>query len=143
VERRFEADTSEEDGDEDLRVRGGLSVVGRGRRRPDRRGERRERGREEEEDSFRSPEIASVASGRHLLSPPPVEMETRISFPTSRVVEPYPREGRGNDAERLPHGHPNGPVGLPGPVRPVDCLARETEGNPSGKAGTKQALRGG
>jgi hypothetical protein len=77
VERRFEADTSEEDDDEDLRVRGGLSVVGRGRRRPDRRGERGERGREEEEDSLRSPEIASVASGCRFLSPPPVAASCR------------------------------------------------------------------
>jgi hypothetical protein len=64
-------------------------VVGR-RRMPDRQ-EREERGREEEEDSIRSellrsPKIARVARDRErrLLSPPPVETETRISFPTSR-----------------------------------------------------------
>jgi hypothetical protein len=89
---------------------------------PDRH-EREERGREEEEDSIRSellrsPEIARVAGDRerHLLSPPPVETETWISFPTSRVVERPPGDGCGKDAETLAHRHPNGPVGFSGPV---------------------------
>jgi hypothetical protein len=102
-----------------------LSVVGR-RRMPDRQ-EREERGREEEEDSIRSEllqspeiarEIARVAGDRerHLLSLPPVETETWISFPTSRVVEHPPRDGCGKDEETLAHRHPNGPVGFSGPV---------------------------
>jgi hypothetical protein len=73
VERRFEADTSEEDGDEDLRVRGGLSVVGRGRRRPDRRGERGE-GRGERGDAKRR---RTRSGRRRSRASPPVAASCR------------------------------------------------------------------
>jgi hypothetical protein len=70
--KSFEAGTSEEDDDEEFRV---VASSLCGREEEDARQERGERGREEEEDSIRSellrsPEIASVASCRRLLSRP-------------------------------------------------------------------------
>jgi hypothetical protein len=53
---------------------------------------------------------------------------TRISFPTSRVVEPYPREGRGKATTRT--SKRPAARGLFGPGN---------GGEPSGKARTKQA----
>jgi hypothetical protein len=118
--KSFEADTSEEDDDEDFRV---VASSLCGREEEDARQERGERGREEEEDSIRSellrsPEIARVAGDRErrLLSPPPIETETWISFPTSRVMERAPGDGCGTDAETLAHRYPNSPVGFSGPV---------------------------
>jgi hypothetical protein len=68
--------------------------------------------------------------------------ETRNPFPTPRLVEPSPGDGRGIDAEILDRGRPNVYVGLTEEIGPWEWEAGEKEGNPPGWAATKQALSG-
>jgi hypothetical protein len=81
------------------------------------------------ETSLRSPVEEEHGEASPLPSPSPSREARRerlgISFPTSRVADRSPRERRGRARVHPHRGQPNGAMGCPGVIRPVDCTPRE------------------